>query len=229
MAIALVVHGAEGRMGTRLRALAERDERFETVVAIGRASAAETVSHADVVVDFSTDEGAAGAARLAQRIGASLLVGTTGLSAGTLDVLGEFARSGPLLIAPNTSRGVAVLRHLAAVATRLLDGFDVDLIEQHHRGKLDAPSGTARALTLAVEDAGGAVPSDRVHCVRAGGIFGQHILQFSGAGEVLRLEHTALGRDVFAAGALDAAAWLVGRPPGRYAIEHVLGLPTEGA
>lgn len=232
--IRLLVHGAGGRMGRHVTALAESDQRFELIARFGRSSSSVATSDrdeypnpaADAVVDFSSDAGASEAAQLASNSGAALLVGTTGLTAKTLDVLGVLARSQPVMIAPNTSRAVAVMNHLVGQAARLLgQQYEVDLIEQHRRGKLDAPSGTAcRLLESISREAGIDVTPERVHCLRTGDVVGDHEVRFTGDGERLSFFHSALNRTVFAAGALDAMAWLVGREPGLYSIEQSLGL-----
>lgn len=126
------------------------------------------------------------------------------------------AASVPVMVAPNLSRGVAILRRLVAEAVRLAGpGWDLDLIEQHHRTKVDAPSGTARMLAEVVEDAAGSDRlAGRIHAIRGGGVIGDHELRLSGPSEVLSLAHRAVDRDVFARGAIDAAVWLAARPPG---------------
>ncbi|MCP3904154.1 MAG: 4-hydroxy-tetrahydrodipicolinate reductase [Planctomycetes bacterium] len=225
----LIVHGAHGRMGRRICALGADDPRFEIVAEIDRDNASEmdaaTCPVCDVVIDFSTPQGTERVVRFAAERGVACLVGTTGLSPENLETVDDAARSTAVMIAPNTSLGVAVMSHLAAEATRLLDDeFDIDLVESHHAGKRDAPSGTALRLVEAIRCAGTEVPADRVHAIRAGDIVGEHSLHFSGAGERIEIMHAATSRDVFARGALRAAAWLVGRPPGRYVIEHALGL-----
>jgi 4-hydroxy-tetrahydrodipicolinate reductase len=223
--IRLVVHGARGRMGARVCALAERDERFTVVARLDREEAEQIdVPACDVVIDFSTPDGAALAAQRAQRHRAALLVGTTGLSGEIVRRLGDAARSIPIVVAPNTSLGVAVLAHLAAEAARLLGpAFDIDVVEAHHSGKRDAPSGTALRLVAAMAERGGrTVAPERVHAIRAGEIVGEHTIRFSGPGECLALSHSAVSRDLFAAGALRIAAWLRGRPPGTYTVEQTL-------
>lgn len=130
------------------------------------------------------------------------------------------------MVAPNTSLGVAVLCHLVAEAARLLPArFDVDLVDRHHARKKDAPSGTALRIAAAMRDRGGReLPLDRCHALRGGDVVGEHEIQFAGDDQVVRISHAAGSRDVFARGALDAAAWLAGRRPGRYGIEDALGL-----
>jgi 4-hydroxy-tetrahydrodipicolinate reductase len=228
--IRLIVHGAHGRMGTRICALAERDARFEIVAALDRDDTNEPdaarLGAADVMVDFSSPDGAEHAARLAGAQGVALVVGTTGLSRENARVLGDAARSIPVLIAPNTSLGVAVMSHLAGEAARRLgEAFDVDIIEAHHTHKRDAPSGTALRLAAAIGTrAGREMPPERTHAIRAGDTVGEHTILFSGQGENLSISHVVRDRDVFAAGALHAAAWLAGREPGRYSMEDALGL-----
>jgi 4-hydroxy-tetrahydrodipicolinate reductase len=228
--IRLAVSGAAGRMGARICTLAQENSRFRVVARIdlveGCVRAESVTGTLDAVVDFSSDDGAAGAVRLAARCGAALLVGTTGLSRQTHEALEDAARSVPVLVAANTSAGVAVLADLAVRAARLLgSSADVNLIEMHHAGKRDAPSGTAlRLAELLRERADLELPRERIHAVRGGDVVGEHTLEFSAAGERLRICHIATSRDLFARGALRAIAWLVGRPPGRYTIEQSLGI-----
>ncbi|MHC5114333.1 MAG: 4-hydroxy-tetrahydrodipicolinate reductase [Planctomycetota bacterium] len=229
----LIVHGAEGRMGRRLCALAEEDPRFDVVAAIDRHNASEldaaTCPECDVIIDFSTPDATVRAVDFAAKHGVSCLVGTTGLSAQNLQTVDDAARSTAIMVAPNTSLGVAVVSHLVAEAARLLGAeFDIDLVESHHAGKRDAPSGTALRLADAIRQrTGTVVPADRIHAIRAGDIVGEHTTRFAGPGERIEIMHSATSRDVFVRGALGAAAWLVGRPAGRYAIEHALGLAGD--
>ncbi|MDY7110275.1 MAG: 4-hydroxy-tetrahydrodipicolinate reductase [Planctomycetota bacterium] len=231
--IRLAINGARGRMGRRISTLARADERFELVAALAREDREEDAlaagAECDVLVDFSSPTGAERAARLALRHEAALLVGTTGLSRRNLDMLEDAARSRPVMIAPNTSLGAAVLNRLATVAARRLGAdFDVNLIEKHHAGKRDAPSGTARRLAdLLRRISGVSLPDERVHSIRGGDIAGEHSVLFAGPGELLEISHSVAGRDVFAAGALRAAAWLYGKPPGRYTIEDAFGLALD--
>jgi 4-hydroxy-tetrahydrodipicolinate reductase len=231
--IRLLVNGARGRMGSRICALAREDDRFALVAAIDMDSVEEAGEGepppVDAIIDFSSDDGAARAAAIAAQRGAALLVGTTALSQKTLDLLGEIAHRTAVMIAPNTSLGVAVMSHLAAEAARLLGrSFDIDIIDVHHAAKRDAPSGTALRIAESVRRAGGELPPERIHSLRAGDVIGEHALEFCGSGERLKIVHAATSRDLFAVGALRAAAWLHGRPPGRYTIEDSLALPRGG-
>ena len=227
--IRLLVHGAAGRMGARICALSRDDPRFHLVSEIDQKSNTGAVGADmpfDTVIDFSSDEGTRCAVALALEHRAALLVGTTGLSRQTLSTIEVASQSIPLMIAPNTSAGVAVMIHLVTEAARLLGpDCDVDLIEVHHRAKRDAPSGTALRIAETMKrQTGIELPPDRIHPVRAGDVVGEHTVEFSFVGERIRIAHLATSRDLFARGALAAAVWLHGRAPGQYTIEQSLGL-----
>jgi 4-hydroxy-tetrahydrodipicolinate reductase len=224
------VNGSRGKMGARIVALSREDSRFKLIETIDRGDDAAREAlrprSLDAIIDFSSNEGAQIAAQLAIRQNAALMVGTTGLDAPALDTLAQAARAVPVMIAANTSLGVAVLNHLIAEAARLLGPeFNIDLTEAHHTMKRDAPSGTALRLVQTLRDKAGVnLPPDRIHCIRAGDIIGEHTIQFAGPGERIIISHAASNRDLFARGALRAAAWLAGKPAGRYTIEQSLGL-----
>jgi 4-hydroxy-tetrahydrodipicolinate reductase len=226
--VRLLIHGARGKMGARIAALARADARFNLVAEIDHDDDPAAISDGSInaMVDFSSDAGARQAAQLAVKHRAALLVGTTGLSANSLDAIEQAARSCPVMLAANTSLGVAVLHQLIATAARLLGpAYSIDLIEAHHTAKKDAPSGTAlRLIETLQRTAGVDLPKDRVHCLRAGDIVGDHTLQFAGPGEKIIISHSATNRDVFAQGALRAIHWLAAQKPGRYTIEQSLGV-----
>ena len=225
--IRLIVHGAQGRMGRRICALAGSDPRFEVIdgeLSEPRDGGSVSDAACDVVIDFSSPAGAECAAKLAVAHGAALLVGTTGLSGQNFRQLEEAAESVPVMIASNTSIGVTVLNKLAVVAAKLLGAdFAVEMTESHHIGKRDAPSGTALRLAEVLrEQAGREVPRESIRAIREGDIVGEHEIVFRGPAESLRISHSARSRDLFALGALRAAAWLHGRSPGRYGIEETV-------
>ncbi len=231
--IRLAVFGAAGHMGARTCSLARDDRRFQLIAEIDQASGSDASGVGqepiDVIIDFSSDSGARAAAALGLSRGAALVVGTTGLSRQTLAALDVASRTVPVMVAANTSVGVAVLRELATRAALLLgEGYDANLIEVHHVRKRDKPSGTALSLAeLLREKAGVKLPPDRIHAIRSGDVVGEHTVEFSAAGERLKICHIATSRDLFARGALRAAAWLAGRSPGHYTIEQALGMaPT---
>jgi len=193
----------------------------------------------DVVVEFTNAHVTPVLLEGAVLRGAAFVSGTTGLSQETMRAIHEAAQSIAVLHAPNMSLGVAVLRHLVAQASRLLEGFDVEIVELHHRHKSDAPSGTALALaqTIRAERPSSSLRTGRsgttgpkpeeeigVHSVRAGGIAGEHHVIFAASGERVVLTHKAESRDAFVWGAIRAVRFLAGKRPGLYAIEDVLGL-----
>lgn len=204
------------------------------------------LGQADFAIDFS--ESGATAANLAACRAARkpLLIGTTGFTHDVAMTFGEAARDIPLLVAPNTSVGVTLLIELVRTAAKALPlDFDVEILEAHHRLKVDAPSGTALALGRAANEARGRPEALVVRdalanrlgqrgkgdigfaVVRAGDIVGEHTVMFAGEGEQLSLTHRATDRAIFAKGALQAGLWLAGRPPGRYHMRDFLGLKTE--
>ena len=224
--IRLVIHGAAGRMGTRICTLARADARFEVLAAIDQDEQFDTSvdpsAAVDVVIDFSSDQGTSHAVTIATNHGAALLIGTTGLSQQTLDIIEVATRQVPVMVAPNTSIGVAVFTNLVAQAARLLgSGYDVNLTEHHHKHKLDAPSGTAlRIADHMRRKAGVDLTADQIHSIRSGDIVGEHFIEFCAPDERIKFHHIATDRDLFARGALHLAAWLHGREPGRYTIEQ---------
>ncbi len=228
--IRLLVHGARGKMGARIVDLARQDVRFNVVAAHDVDDAAQAdaiaVGSIDAVIDFSSTQGARHATELALKHRAALLIGTTGLPSDFVEFSGLAARSIPVMIAPNTSLGVAVLAHLAAEAARLLgNDFDIQLIDDHHAAKRDAPSGTALRLRDALRQKTGVeLPLERIKSIRQGDTIGRHTIIFSGPEENLEILHSATSRDLFARGALRAAVWLHGKAPGRYTVEQSFGL-----
>jgi 4-hydroxy-tetrahydrodipicolinate reductase len=233
MSIRLLINGARGRMGAQISRMAGEDSRFY-VMAQRDAGDADPPRDAaiDVVIDFSSDAGARDALRFALAHGAALLVGSTGLTDQTRRALDDAAGRIALLVAPNTSLGVAVLAHLAGEAARLLGpAFDIDIIETHHTRKTDAPSGTALRLAAALRQRGGEAGArfadQRIHAIRSGDVVGEHEVRFAGPGERLTLIHSATSRELFVRGALHAAAFLARKPAGRYTIEQALGIETS--
>ncbi len=232
--VRLLIHGASGRMGQALlRLCAEAPDRFEVVGAVSRKpqqrvvdgvphfAAAELhgVPRFDVAVDFSLPDAFDAVLSTCVARKAGFVSGTTGLYEAQRIALDEAARVVPVLWASNFSLGVAVLADAVARAAGVLAGWDCDIVEAHHAGKRDAPSGTALSLGDAAAS-GGATP--RYASLRAGDIVGEHAVQFTGIGERLEFVHRATSRDVFARGALHAAAWLAGRAPGRYRMADLL-------
>ena len=196
--------------------------------------------HCDLAIDFTAPTTTERHARACAAGGHALVVGTTGLGVAQLTALEVASRTTPVLYARNMSLGVTVLTELVSQAVRLLGpDFDVEITEAHHRDKKDAPSGTALQLGEAVSAVRGSLLADlavyarggnRVPgtigfaSVRGGALVGDHSVMLAGNEELLELTHRATDRALFARGALRAASWLVGRPPGLYSLREVLGL-----
>jgi 4-hydroxy-tetrahydrodipicolinate reductase len=193
---------------------------------------------ADVAIDFSSASCIASLCRAAARAKVPLVTGTTGLDDVARTALDEAAKQIAVLWAPNFSIGIHVLAEAVRMAVaRLGPSFDVEIVEVHHRAKADAPSGTAVRLAKEVQDARaglrlvhgrqGMVGARRdeelaVLAVRGGDVVGDHTVHLLGPGERLELTHRATSREVLARGAVRAAQFLVGRPPGRYGIADML-------
>ncbi|MGF6226868.1 4-hydroxy-tetrahydrodipicolinate reductase [Inquilinus ginsengisoli] len=195
---------------------------------------------ADAVIDFTRPEGSVRFAALAAQGKAVLVTGTTGFSAEDLAALGRAARHTPIIQSYNMSLGVTLLAALVRQAARALDaGWDLEVVEMHHRHKIDAPSGTAILLGRAAAEGRG-VDFDAVKAIdrdgkrvegaigfatlRGGDVVGEHAVILAGAGERIELAHKATDRGIFARGALKAALWGRGRAPGLYSMNDVLGL-----
>ena len=220
-------------MGQALVRLAAADDLLQIVAAVSgsvdqrvvdgipRFSARELegLPAFDVAIDFSRPDGFSQILGLCLQRSAALVSGTTGLDIAQRDAMQAAAAAIPVLWASNFSLGIAVLADLVERAARALPDWDCDIIEAHHRNKLDAPSGTALSLGEAAQQ-GGAQP--RYVSLRAGDIIGEHTVQFTGAGERIELVHRAGNREIFARGALHAASKLAGRVPGLYRIGDIL-------
>jgi 4-hydroxy-tetrahydrodipicolinate reductase len=235
--------GSEGRMGHALaRAISAADHELAGGVDRG-ADVAGLADRSDVLVDFSAP--AALDANLYAAIGAGIpiLIGTTGLEDRHHEAIDAAARAIPVLQTGNTSLGVTLLAHLVREAAgRLGPEWDIEVLEMHHRMKVDAPSGTALLLGRAAAEGRGielAAHAERGRdghtgarepgaigfaSLRGGTVAGDHSVIFAGENERLTLSHHAEDRMIFAHGAVRGAAWLIGRDPGRYTMPQVLGL-----
>jgi len=197
----------------------------------------------DVAVDFSRPEGTLALAKTCHDAGRALVIGTTGFAAAQRAELGALARDIPIVLAPNTGIGVNVVFGLVEQGARAVGtDYDVEIVEAHHRHKVDAPSGTALRLGEAAAEARGqdfdanAVYTRHGHTgerergtigfatVRGGEIVGEHTVVLAGESERIEITHRAQSRSVFAQGAMRAAAWIVGQEPGLYDMQDVLEL-----
>jgi 4-hydroxy-tetrahydrodipicolinate reductase len=264
MSIKIGILGAGGRMGQTLLAEIPHTPGLTLAGAIERAGHAgigqplgtsfppdftlgsnpgPLARAADVLIDFTTPAALQATLDAACEGKAAVVVGTTGLEPEHHALLDSAARSIPSLQAANTSLGVTLLAALVEQAARALgDDWDIEILDMHHRHKVDAPSGTALALGQAAArgrgidlaahtesgrhgNTGARAPGDiGFAALRGGSVAGDHSVIFASEGERLELGHRAESRVIFARGALRAAAWLAGKPKGRYAMEDVLGL-----
>lgn len=196
----------------------------------------------DVVIDFTIAVGTESLLEAALANPTPLVIGTTGLSNHQLNLLQEASTKMPILYSTNMSLGVAVLNKLVAIASKSLSDFDIEIVEQHHRYKKDAPSGTAITLGEHAAKSRGLELDDvrvsgrngligerdkdeiAIMALRGGDIVGRHTVGFYNDGEFVELNHTATSRDTFAKGALRAAKWIINQPNGLYHISDCLGL-----
>ncbi len=237
------VAGARGRMGRAVTAVLDERDTALTALRFDRGEEPDLAA-CDVVIDFTTAEASAALAeRCAERGRPALVIGSTGFTAAQKAQVEAAARSVPIVLSGNFSLGVNVLIGLVEQAAARLDaqGWDAEVFEAHHRRKLDAPSGTALMLgEAAARGRGGRLDDLRdppretgqgprqdgrigFSVVRGGGIVGDHTVIFAGEDEILTLSHSARDRALFARGAVEAAVWAVGREPGLYDMQDVLG------
>lgn len=240
--IALI--GSEGRMGKAIAAAAEAYPEITISARLDQGDPiGDSIGDCDVVIDFSHADATEQNCAACVAGNRPLLIGTTGHSAAQRTLIENAARFVPVLLAANFSIGVNTLFWLTRKAAELLgEEFDLEIVETHHRLKKDAPSGTARRLAEVLCEARGLdydtnVSNGRegmigerprkqigVHAIRAGDVVGDHTVIFAASGERLELTHKASSRETFAVGALRAARWILGKPPGLYSMQDVLGL-----
>lgn len=240
----VIINGSKGRMGQTLLACAARIPKIQIV---GQVDQGDDIRHivagCDVVIDFSLHSITAAVAALCARHKKALVIGTTGHSEAERSQINACRADVPMVWASNYSTGVNMLFWLTRKVAEILGpGFDLEVVEMHHRHKRDAPSGTATTL---VEILGAVrklqlketlrhgrhgITGERtsteigVHAIRGGDVVGDHTVIFAADGERLELTHKASSRDTFANGALRAAQWIVGKKPGIYDMQDVLGL-----
>jgi 4-hydroxy-tetrahydrodipicolinate reductase len=240
----IAVVGAQGRMGRAVSAAVSAREDLTLAAEIGRGDPLDPAA-ADVAVDFSNPASSVELARRAADAGApALVIGSTGFDATQEQEVARASERVAIVKSGNFSLGVNLLLGLVEQAAGLLgpEDYDVEIFEAHHRRKADAPSGTALMLGDAaargrgVEAAESAVrvrdgivgprPEGAIgfSVMRGGGVVGEHSVMFAAEDEILTLSHSARDRGLFARGALVAARWVAGRPPGLYGMAEVLGL-----
>ncbi|HUP08761.1 MAG TPA: 4-hydroxy-tetrahydrodipicolinate reductase [Caldimonas sp.] len=262
----IAVAGASGRMGRTLIDAVVRSADLVLTAALDAAGsplvgqpapggvdvtvsadARAALARADVLIDFTRPEGTLAHAALCRELGVAMVIGTTGFSDAQKAEIAAHARAIPIVLAPNMSVGVNVVLKLLEVAARALDrGFDVEIVEAHHRHKIDAPSGTALKMGEVIAQATGRdLARDAVYArdgvsapgggerdprtigfssIRGGDIVGDHTVLFAGTGERIEITHRSNSRATYAEGSLRAARFVAGRAPGLYGMDEVLGL-----
>ena len=180
----------------------------------------------DVIIDFTLADSTPVHAENAAKHGKAYVAGATGLKPDELAYLKQASSQIPVLYAPNTSLSLAAMKQITQLAAKLLGRFDYDvaIIDEHHRMKQDAPSGTAVALGEAVMHGNAGAKEPSYAAIRAGHIVGNHEVIFTGNGETIRLHHSVTDRQIFARGAVQAALWLHQKPKGFYGMDDVLGM-----
>lgn len=255
--IRLCISGIGGRMGRIVAELAQKDPEIISVVGIeaevpqeskelfSACSIRQALVRADVLLGFANDPEAAttqSVFAMAHKI--PVVLATTGLSPEQLSSLRQASQQAPIIQADNFSLGITIFaRQLGQIAASLPGSYHVEIVEEHHFRKLDAPSGTALMLARVICQARGFDPAKAIQCgrsgrsdgvrpngiigiqaVRGGSIAGIHEVIFAGENETLRFRHEAKGPEVFAQGALTAVKWIIGKAPGWYTMAQVLGL-----
>jgi 4-hydroxy-tetrahydrodipicolinate reductase len=224
--VRVLLVGAAGRMGRAIVDLAKNDPKIQIAAQCDHGDAIEpAMAKADVTIDFSHANAIDEICRAAGEHRQPLVIGTTGHSPAQRQKIERAAKEIPIVLAANFSVGVNVLFALARKAAKLLGNeFEIEIVETHHRMKKDAPSGTAKTLAEILQKTrkvDGEIP---IQSIREGDVVGEHTVIFNGPGERVELTHHAANREIFGAGALRAAQWIVGEGPGLYSMEDVLGL-----
>ena len=240
----IIIAGYKGQMGQALLACAARLPELSVAGQVDLGDDLRPlIAGADVVIDFSFHEATAGFAELCAQHKKALVIGTTGHTPAEKAKLTGWQAALPMVWSSNYSTGVNTLFWLTRKAAEILGpGFDLEIVEMHHRRKKDAPSGTANTLAeilaqvrrqqlaAVVRHGRQGITGERtaeeigIHALRGGDVVGDHTVIFAGNGERLELTHKAASRETFANGALRAAQWVVKQPPGLYDMQDVLGL-----
>ena len=240
----IIITGSKGRMGRALGSCAAHFPELRVVAQIDQGDDLRTViGQGDVVVDFSSHSATPGIAAVCAEDKKAIVIGTTGHSDEDRTQITRFSAQIPMVLSSNYSTGVNALFWLTRKAAEILGpGFDLEVVEMHHRLKRDAPSGTAKTLAeilaavrkqqlekVARHGRLGIVGERTaeeigVHSLRGGDVVGDHTVVFAGIGERIELTHKASSRETFANGALRAASWVIQQKPGLYDMQDVLGL-----
>lgn len=212
-------------MGRTIVDLAKNDPNIDIVAQCDLGDAiAPAMKDADVAIDFSNADAIEEICRAAGQNRQPLVIGTTGHSSMQRELIEKTARELPIVFASNFSVGVNALFALTRKTAEIVRDFEIEIIETHHKMKKDTPSGTAKTLAEILRTSRNADDQIPIQSIREGEVVGEHSVIFSGPGERLELTHRAASRQIFARGALRAAQWVLGKPPGLYSMQDVLGL-----
>lgn len=242
----VIITGSKGRMGQALLACLPRHPELQLTGQVDQGDdLGSLIARADVVVDFSFHTATAGIAAQCAQHRKALVIGTTGHSIEDRSRVTRFSSQIPMVLSSNFATGVNVLFWLTQKAAEVLGpGFDLEVVEMHHRHKRDAPSGTARTLAeilarvreqqleAVLRHGRSGITGERtreeigIHSIRGGDVVGDHTVIFAGAGERVELTHKASSREPLAHGAWRAAEWVVRQSPGLYDMRDVLGLKS---
>jgi len=246
----IILHGCMGKLGTAIHALAKNDPHCEIVCGVDIAGSGDGLAFpvysdislcnqdADVIMDCSVVSAVPALLKFGQARKLPTIVCTTGLPQEILSEIEKTAESIAILRSANMSLGINLLENMVGRAAKLLGDFDIEIIEKHHKQKVDAPSGTALVLADAVNRALGGdmeYKYDRtearkkrggneigIHSLRGGTIIGEHSVVFAGLDEVIEFKHQVYSKEVFAVGALKAARFMHGRAPGCYSMQDMI-------
>jgi len=222
--IKVIICGSKGRMGQALIACVKADPELQLAGEIDAGDdLAGIIARADAVVDFSSCDATMPIARLCATHKKALVIGTTGHTEAERQAVRDAIKPIPVVWSANFSTGVNVLFWATGKVARIVgDTWEAEVVETHHTAKKDAPSGTAKRLQEILKQARG--KDATAHALRIGDVVGDHTVTFGTPGERIELIHRASSRETFARGALRAAKWSVGRQPGLYDMQDVLGL-----
>ena len=225
--IKLGVLGAGGRMGRRIIELALNDKELEVILALERkghhligknidkvkiSSTPDGIFLADAIIDFTIPEASMENLAYVLQYKKPLVLATTGFNEEQTAKIRDAAKSIAIVFSPNMSIGINLLFDIVGeIAKKLGPGYDIEMVEAHHKAKKDAPSGTAKKLAQVIANDTARIIT--VHAVRAGDIIGDHTVIYAGMGERIEIKHQAHSRDVFVLGALKAVKWVAKKPP----------------
>ena len=242
----IILSGYSGAMGKTLTLAASERDDVKIVGGVDKHDISVELralsKKADVIVDFSHPSALSEVLDVAIDENLSVVLATTGYDEKDVAAIHEAAKKIPVFYSGNMSLGINLMQELCRIATRVLGGqanFDIEIIEKHHNKKIDAPSGTALMLANSISSALEETPvyeynrqakRERrgnneigIHAIRGGTIVGEHEVIFAGQDEILSISHSAASKSVFAAGALSAAIFIHGKPPGLYAMKDLIG------